>query len=99
MGLVANTACVSNYKLKNQVRCVVEELLKEILNELKAQKAEPLWDIDDLMTHYKCSRSHACKIKSAIGFPSPVRATGSKKDQPRWIPALVKKFDEKSMKS
>lgn len=70
---------------------MMEDLLKEILNELKlANTDNRLWGITQVADYFDMKRTTVSeKIIAAPDFPKPVSVENT---HPRWIPDEVKKF-------
>jgi phage pi2 protein 07 len=72
-----------------------EELLKDILDELKSSnKNSRLWDIQDIADYFKLSKNSASnRLLCKPAFPKAIKIEGVGK---RWKPSEVKAYAERN---
>lgn len=74
---------------------MTQEILEEILVELKAQRVPKLWRTDEIGIYFGVSSKAACRIAADPTFPDPIKAPGVRR---LWLPSDVQEWAAKNRK-
>ena len=74
---------------------MTQEILEEILGELRAQRVPKLWRTDEIGIYFNVSSKAACRIVADPTFPDPVDAPGVRRVR---LPSEVQEWATKHRK-